>query len=123
MMHISQGEYLFIYNSNMIQDKTAKGYILSVNHVKINEKDIHKDHLTPKQIVEIADNLNVPIKELYKESAVSAYEQFTDDELIRVLSHDPSKMKTPIIISKDHSFIVGSSYELIKEELSINEAS
>lgn len=117
-MNTSNREYLFIYNSNMIQDKTAKGYILSVNHVKINEKDIHKNHLTPKQIVDIANKLDVPIKELYKEKSVSAYEQYTDEDLIRVLSHDPSKMKTPIILSDEHSFIVGSSYELIKEELS-----
>ena len=120
-MRISEGEYLFIYNSNMIQDKTAKGYALSIDHVKINEKDIHKDHLTPKQIVEIADQLDVSIKELYKDRAATAYEQFTDDELVRVLSMDPSKMKTPIILSSDHSFIVGSSYDLMKEQLTINE--
>jgi len=105
----------------MIQDKTAKGYALSIDHVKINEKDIHKDHLTPKQIVEIADQLDVSIKELYKDRAATAYEQFTDDELVRVLSMDPSKMKTPIILSSDHSFIVGSSYDLMKEQLTINE--
>ncbi|WP_421871928.1 arsenate reductase family protein [Marinoscillum sp.] len=120
-MQISEGEYLFIYNSNMIQDKTAKGYALSIKHVKINEKDIHKDHLTPKQIAEIANHLDISIKELYREKSATAYEQFTDDELIRVLSIDPSKMKTPIIVSPKHSFIVGSSYELIKEELSVNE--
>ncbi len=121
-MKISEGEYLFIYNSNMIQDKTAKGYALSIDHVKINEKDIHKDHLTPKQIVEIADSLNVAIKDLYRDRAATAYEQFTDEELIRVLSVDPSKMKTPIILSSDKSFIVGSSYELMKEQLTIHES-
>ncbi|MBR07791.1 MAG: hypothetical protein CMP48_08890 [Rickettsiales bacterium] len=120
-MQINKGEYLFIYNSNMIQDKTAKGYILSIDHVKINERDVHKDHLTPKQVVEIAQYLNIPIKELFKKSAVSAYEQYADDDLIQILSFDPSKMKTPIILSSEHSFIVGSSYELIKEELSIHE--
>ena len=89
-MQINKGEYLFIYNSNMIQDKTAKGYILSIDHLKINERDVHKDHLTPKQVVEIAQYLNIPIKELFKKSAVSAYEQYADDDLIQILSFDPA---------------------------------
>lgn len=116
-MMVKEGEYLFIYNSNMIQDKTARGYALSLDHIKLNERDIHKDHLTPKQVAEIASQLDVPISELYRASQSSSYEQFTDDELIRVLSYDPTKMKTPIILSPNVSFIIGSSYELIKEQL------
>ncbi|MEQ8471673.1 MAG: hypothetical protein RIC35_10825 [Marinoscillum sp.] len=116
-MMVSEGEYLFIYNSNMIQDKTARGYALSIDHIKLNERDIHKDHLTPMQIAEIADMLKVSISDLYKQSQSSSHEHYTDDELVRILSYDPTKLKTPIILSPEVSFIVGSSYELIKEQL------
>ncbi len=47
-MMIRKGEYLFLYNSNRIEDKAALGYALAIEKVKLNERDIHKDHLTPK---------------------------------------------------------------------------
>lgn len=114
---VREGEYLFIYNSNMMEDKKARGYAITIDHVKLNERDVHKDHLTPTQIAEIADMLNVPISDLYTESQSTSHEHYTDGELVRILSQDPSKLKTPIILSTNNSFIVGSSYELIKEQL------
>ncbi|REE05718.1 hypothetical protein C7460_101236 [Marinoscillum furvescens DSM 4134] len=114
---LSEGEFLFIYNSNQLEDKRARGYAITIDKLKINEIDIHKDHLTPKQIAEIADILDVSIGDLYREGSRSAYEQFTDEELIKVLAQDASKMRTPIVLSKEASFFVGSSFELIKEKL------
>lgn len=118
-MEVAEGEYLFLFNSNRIEDRVARGYAKAIQ--KVNERDIHKDHLTPRQIARVAEMLDVPISDLYQEKGGSTYEQFRDDELIRVLAYDPSKMKTPIILSKGNSFFVGSSYELIKEKIEINE--
>lgn len=118
---ISEGEFVFIYNSNQLDDKRARGYAITIDKLKINDIDIHKDHLTPKQIAQIAETLNVNIGELYRERSRSAYEQFSDEELIKVLAQDPSKMRTPIVLSKEASFFVGSSFELIKEKLETHE--
>lgn len=116
-MMITEGEYLFIYNSNKLEDKTAKAYALSIKAVSINERDIHKDHLTEQQIAEVAQLLQVEISELYDAKELASYEKLSDADLIKLLSNDPSKMKTPIILSKEKSFFVESSYELIKEQL------
>lgn len=117
---VADGEYLFLYNSNQIEDKKALGYVLALETVAVNERDIHKDHLTPMQIAEIAEALDVSISDLYIDKLDSTFEQFTDDDLVRVLAKDPTKMKTPIILSTKTSFFVSSSYELIKEKLEVN---
>lgn len=115
-MTVNEGEYLFIYNSNSINDKRTKSYVISLDEVKVNERDIYKDPLTPTQIAEVAGMLNVAIKDLYNEDGDSAG-AFTEDEILRILTKDPQKMKTPIILSKEKCFFVDSSYDLIKENV------
>lgn len=116
-MTLAEGEYLFIYNSNSITDKRTKSYTASLSDdVKINEHDIYKDPLTPTQIAEVADLLNVEISELYQEDGDHA-NAYSDAELLRILSKDPGKMKTPIILSTGKSFFVGSTYDLIQKNV------
>lgn len=122
-MMIRKEEYLFLYNSNQIEDKVALGHALAFKEKKLNQRDIHKDHLTPKQVVDVANLLNLSAKDLLLENIRATLDQFSEDDLIRLMADDPSKMKTPIILSLDNSFIVSSSYELIKEKLETYENS
>ncbi len=73
--------------------------------------------------MDVTNALNISVKDLLLENLRATLEQFSDDDLIRVMANDPSKMKTPIILSFDHSFIVSSSYELIKEKIDTYEIS
>jgi len=111
-MMIKDEEILFLYNSNRIEDRASLGYALSLDN--LNERDVHKDHLTPKQVAETAELLDLTIADLYFKGKHEA-ERYSDDELIQLLANDPSKMKTPIVLKKDNSFILSSSYDLIKE--------
>ena len=120
-MKVQEGEFLFLYNSNKLQDKEAKGYAMSIDKLKMNEKDLHQTHLTPKQVAEIAALLNLSIKDLYQEQPSSSQQQYNDEELVELLAHDPTRMITPIIISNNKSFIVESPYDLIREKLETHE--
>lgn len=115
-MRPNEGEYLFIYNSNSITDRRAKSYISAMDEVKVNQRDIYKDPLTPTQIAEVAQLLNVPIRELYSEDGDSS-NAYSEDELVFMMAKKPEKLTTPIVLCHQNSFIVGSTYELIKENV------
>lgn len=118
-MKLTTGEYLFAYKGDDHQEKKALGYANTINGITINERDVTKDPFTATQIIEIAEHLGVHLKDLHVDGVEEA-NHYEDQELARILSNDPSKIKTPFILSDNHSFFVGSSYELIKEKLEFN---
>ena len=107
-------EYILIHNSNKLEDRQAIGYFRSKKDIELNEKDIYYDMLTEKQILEIADKLDIDLSELLV-SDLKGRENFSDEELLKLMANNPDNFKTPIVISKEKSYIVDSPLNLIKE--------
>lgn len=116
-MDLREDEYLLLYKGDVYEDKQAHGYAIAIERVKINEWDIQKNPLTRLQVKEVADHLGVPVADLYDPADSSNPGDYDEDELLKILSHDPSQMKTPIILSKEKSFFVASPYDLVYEKL------
>lgn len=107
-------EYILIHNSNKLEDRQAIGYFRSKKDIELNEKDIYYDMLTEKQILEVADKLDIDLSELLV-SDLKGRENFSDEELLKLMANNPDNFKTPIVISKEKSYIVDSPLNLIKE--------
>lgn len=120
-MELKEGEYLLIYKGKIHEDKQTRGYAVAIERVKINEWDILKTPMTRLQVKEVADHLGVPVSKLYDPSDPSEPGDYSEDELLKILAHDPMQMKTPIILSKEKSFFVDSPYDMVYEKLATRE--
>ncbi len=113
---LNSNEYLLIYNSSDLQDREAAGYLRTLNTVKVNEQDISKDMLTETQLIKAAKLLNVEIISLL-DSDKNISDDYSTDEILKLLRNQPSLLNTPFILSQERSFFVDSPLNLIKEQL------
>lgn len=120
-MELSDDEFLLLYKGEIHEDKKARGYAIAIERVKINERDVLKNPLTPLQVKEVADHLGVEVAELYDPTDSNHPGDYSEGELIKIIAHDPMQMKTPIILSKNRSFFVDSPYDLVYEKLATRE--
>ncbi len=114
-LELNKNEYLLIYNSNDLQDREAAGYLQALKSVAINQQDVSKDMLTETQLVAAAKLLGVEMSDLLN-SDIKTNDEFSADELLKLLKKQPSLLNTPFILSKDRSFFVDSPLNLIKEQ-------
>ena len=78
-MEFKDNEHILLYNSNKIEDRVAYGYLNSKTNFTVNEKDIYYSMLTEQQILEVKDQLNVPLEKLFVADKKSA-DDFDDDQ-------------------------------------------
>lgn len=116
-MELSQGEYLLIYKDGIHEDKKVRGYALAMDRIKVNEWDIMSNPLTQSQIKEVADLIGVEVAKLYDPADARNPGDYDEEQLLKIMANDPSQMRTPIILSKEKSFIVDSPYDLVYDKL------
>jgi arsenate reductase len=121
-MNIDKKELLFIYNSQKTTDRTALSYAEPIKEFKLKEFDISKDFFTELQLKEIASLLKVQSKELidttsdvYRDKYANS--KLSETDLLTVLKHEPSMMRTPIALYHDRGEFVTSSYDFIKKDM------
>ena len=119
-MNIDKKELLFIYNAEKSTDRTALSYAEPIKDYKLKEFDISKDFFTELQLKEIASLLHVQPKEMvdttsdiYRDKYANS--SLSESDLLTVLKHEPSMMRTPIALYHDHGEFVTSSYDFIKK--------
>ena len=116
MFDMKKNEIKFIYNSTKKNDREAYGYAVSLDKHKINELDISKTKITPTQLAELAQKLNVPIIELFDKNS-SYYrdniegKDLEEDDLLTILKGEPDSLKTPIMISAEKAVVLDSKYD------------
>jgi arsenate reductase-like glutaredoxin family protein len=116
MFDMKKNEIKFLYNSTKKDDREAYGYAVSLNKHKINELDITKTKLTPTQLAELAQKLNVSIIELFDENSSYyrdniAGKDLEEDDLLTILKEESGSLKTPIMISSEKAVFLGSKYD------------
>jgi len=112
---LNSNEYLLIYNSKDLLDREAAGYLRTLKSVKINEQDISKNMLTKTQLVEASRKLDVELMDLL-DADKKIDDEFSSEEILKLLKNQPSLLNTPFILSPKRSFFIDSPRYLIKEE-------
>ena len=119
-------EIKFIYNSTQIKEREALAYAKSLDQHYINAVDLDKELLTERQWAEIAQKLNIEIKELIDQN--NDYYQdhlegkdFNDDDLLQLFKKYPQIMKTPIIDAAEYAKFVNSPYDFNEMDLAFEE--
>ena len=117
-------EMKLYYNSQKKRDREVLGYAEALRHFVINDRDISKANLTETQYKELADGMNAPVMELVDKNAGLYMDEmkghdFEEEELLKLLTNNPSLVKTPIAVIGDVVYHVKSPFELIPKDLEI----
>lgn len=114
----SDRQITLFYNSKSIRAKQTLAYA-KTEGLLIQEINILREHLTGTQIAELADRLNMEIKELVNQKHpfyTSSFEHhdFSDGDWIKMIRHNPEIMKQPIALRGELSILVETPTDIIK---------
>jgi arsenate reductase-like glutaredoxin family protein len=118
-------ELTLIYHSEKSDDKKARGYVESLR-LAIKTLDLAKESLTETQLAQLADKMELPIKNLidatyYDGSSTEDKEglkKMDTTQLLTFVKHNPKVLDTPILIIGDRAYKYGTGYHLIKDDMS-----
>ncbi|HKK39407.1 MAG TPA: ArsC/Spx/MgsR family protein [Cryomorphaceae bacterium] len=113
----SNRQVTLYYNSKSEKDKKilataqAKGYA-------VIEIDLQKTELTGTQIVELADRLNVPVKELVNQEHATYKTKFENhdystDDWIKMIQNNPEILRHPIALRGPRTKFVKTSTDIL----------
>ncbi len=85
----------------------------------MQEIDILKTKLTGTQIVELADRLHMEVADLVNQEHPSykkyfEHHDFSTDDWIKMIRHNPEIMKQPIALRGDITILVDTPTDIIK---------
>lgn len=108
----------FYYNSKSSRAKQALAYA-KAEGVPILEIDVLKTPLTGTQIAEIADRLNLEIKDLVNLEHPSyksefRHHKFSPEDWIKMIQHNPEILKQPIALRGEKTILVETPSDIIK---------
>ncbi|MFC4633235.1 arsenate reductase family protein [Dokdonia ponticola] len=114
----SDRQITLFYSSKSIRAKQTLAYA-KAEGLPIQEIDILRQRLTGTQIAELADRLHIEIKDLVNQehpSYTSSFEHhnFSDDDWIKMIRHNPKIMKQPIALRGDITILVETPTDIIK---------
>lgn len=118
-------EIELIYNSDIPNDKEALAVLESLSKRIINEFDVKKMTMTPRQIAELANDLDIqPINLIDKQSKgyLKTFENLSTDDLLSVINKNMTLLKTPIIREDGSTKFLDSSYSEYAKDLKLNDA-
>lgn len=93
-------EIVLIYNSGNKKDREALALLTSLSNHIVNEFDLQKNNLTPRQIAEFAYDLGVDTIDILdhrSEDFRESYKNTSDDDLLKIINNNITLLKTPII--------------------------
>ncbi|WP_298369399.1 hypothetical protein [uncultured Lutibacter sp.] len=114
----SERQITLFYNSKSVRAKKALAYAKSEG-LPIQEIDILKTTLTGTQIAELADRLHIEIKDLVNQehpsySSKFKHYEFSSEDWIKMIKHNPSIMKQPIALRGEKTILVETPTDIIK---------
>ena len=119
-------ELTLIFHSEKTDDKKARAYVESLPTLAIKTLDLAREKVTETQLAQIADKMQMPIKELvditYDDRSTAVRQtgnikQMDSGELLILIRHNPKLLATPILIIGDKAYKYATSYHLINEYL------
>ncbi|WP_299215396.1 hypothetical protein [uncultured Aquimarina sp.] len=114
----SDRQITLFYSSKSVRAKQTLAYA-KAEGLPIREVDILKTPLTGTQIAEIAGRLGLEIKDLVNQEHPSykkyfEYHDFSSDDWIKMIRHNPRILKQPIAIRGDITILVETPTDIIK---------
>lgn len=114
----SNRQITLFYNSKSARAKQTLVYAMAEG-LKILEIDILKTKLTGTQLVELAGRLNMVVADfvnLEHPAYTSRFEHhnFSTDDWIKLIQHNPEIMKQPIALRGDKTILVETPTDIIK---------
>ncbi len=115
----SERQIILYYSSKSTRAKQTLAYA-KAEGLPIHEIDILKTLLTGTQIAEIADRLKMEIKDLVNQdhpiyqARFKEHHDFSDDDWIKMIRHNPDIMKQPIAIRGKHTILIETPTDIIK---------
>jgi arsenate reductase len=108
----SDRQITFFYSSKSVRAKQTLAYA-KAEGLPIQEIDILKARLTGTQIAELAGRLNIEVKDLVNQEHPSYKSHFkphdfSSEDWIKMIQHNPEIMKQPIAIRGDMTILVGT---------------
>ena len=114
----SDRQITLYYSSKSRRAKQTLAYA-KAEGLPIQEIDILKTKLTGTQIVELADRLQINVKDLVNQehpAYKARFEQhdFSTEDWIKMIKHNPEIMKQPIALRGDITILVETPTDIIK---------
>ena len=114
----SDRQITLFYSSKSSRAKQTLAYA-KAEGLPIQEIDILKTKLTGTQIVELADRLNITVADLVNQehsAYTSSFEHhnFSTNDWIKMIQHNPEIMKQPIALRGDITILVETPTDIIK---------
>ncbi len=114
----SDRQITLFYSSNSTRAKQSLAYA-KAEGLAIQEIDILKTKLTGTQIVELADRLHMEVADLINQEHPSykkhfEHHDFSTDDWIKMIRHNPEIMKQPIALRGDITILVETPTDIIK---------
>jgi arsenate reductase-like glutaredoxin family protein len=125
-MNIAENEMLFIYNSGNKSDREALGYAKGLKSYVLKEFDVKRDRLSETQLKEIANQINVKVRDLIDITSDTYVDQYAsanlaDTDLLITLSREPELLRTPIVLKHKCGYFVASKYDFNKVDMNPSE--
>lgn len=114
----SDRQITLYYSSKSVRAKQTLAYA-KAEGLPIQQIDILKTPLTGTQIAELADRLDLEIKDLVNQEHPSykshfKHHDFSSDDWIKMIRHNPEIMKQPIALRGDKTILVETPTDIIK---------
>ncbi|GGG33464.1 arsenate reductase family protein [Bizionia arctica] len=114
----SDKQITLFYSSNSTRAKQTLAYA-KAEGLPILEVDILKTKLTGTQIAELADKLNIEIKDLVNQEHPSYTQKFephdfSENDWLTMIQHNPEIMKQPIALRGNRSILIETPTDIIK---------
>lgn len=114
----SKRQITLYYHSKSIRAKKTLAYA-KAEGLPIQEVDFLKTPLTGTQIAELAKRLDLEVKDLVNQNHPtykSKFEpqEFSSEDWIKVIQHNPDIMKQPIAIRGDVTILIETPTDIIK---------
>lgn len=114
----SERQITLFYNSNSTRAKQTLAYA-KAEGLRLLEIDILKTPLTGTQIAELADRLEIKIKDLVNQEHPTykskfEHHDFSERDWIKMIQHNPEIMKQPIALRGKTTILVETPTDIIK---------
>ncbi|HSM63964.1 MAG TPA: hypothetical protein VK833_08515 [Gillisia sp.] len=114
----SRRQITLFYNSNSIRAKKTIA-LARAEGLPVQEVDILKTKLTGTQIVELADKLSLKVFELVNQEhpayhSLTEPHDFSTDDWIKTIQHNPQIMKQPIALKGNRSILIETPTDILK---------
>jgi arsenate reductase len=109
----SERELIIYYNEdNPITDETLA--LAKAQGIAILDIEITKNPLTKTQLIELAEMLKVPIKNLLKDPSKFSTEDLCDEDWLTIISKNQQEMQLPIAIKGKKAIFIKNYTDILK---------